>query len=160
MRKHIIITSKFKRMKRISCCTETFPSKRRDCPVCGNSCLPVSMRTMFHQLVFPDNQNIPEEDYAFCPNQACVTGYFSAFRRIPKLKLRAFKNSPQALLCHCFDVSQAVYQNAIQSGAAETIKAFIVQQTKSGACACEARNPSGRCCLADFTRLEKAMKVK
>lgn len=144
----------------MSCCAETPPSKRRDCPECGKSCLPVKMQTMFHQIQSPDNQRIVEDDYAYCPNQACPVGYFSASSLIPKLKLRAYQNGPQALLCHCFDVSQPVYQTAIQAGTHETIKAFVVQQTKVGNCACEIRNPSGRCCLADFTRLEKAMIPK
>ncbi len=144
------------RVKGMSCCSETHPSKRHDCPECGKSCLPVKMQTIFHQVVFPDNQNTPEGDYAFCPNHECLTGYFSASEIIPKSKLHAFENGRQALLCHCFDVSQPAYRAAIQSSTHEAIKAFVVQQTKVGNCACEARNPSGRCCLADFARMEKA----
>ncbi len=29
-----------------------------------------------------------------------------------------------------------------------------MQRTKAGECACEIRNPSGQCCLANFKRLE------
>lgn len=143
----------------MSCC-ETPSSKRQDCPECGKSCLPVKRQTMLHQVAFPDNRKIPEEDFAYCPETACGVGYFSASNIIPKLKMRAFENNSQSMLCHCFDVSQPVYQAAIESATHEAIKAFVVQQTKSGACACEARNPSGRCCLADFARLEKAMMHK
>jgi len=49
-----------------------------------------------------------------------------------------------------------VYRRALAEGTAEAIKAFVVQQTKEKLCACESRNPSGRCCLADFKRMEKA----
>jgi len=43
----------------------------------------------------------------------------------------------------------------LANGSALAIKAFVIQQTKEGLCACESRNPSGRCCLADFRRLEQ-----
>jgi len=43
----------------------------------------------------------------------------------------------------------------VADGTAKAMKAFVVQQTKEGLCACEARNTSGRCCLADFRQMEK-----
>jgi len=30
------------------------------------------------------------------------------------------------------------------------LKDFVVEQTKADVCACDIRNPSGRCCLKDF----------
>jgi len=32
------------------------------------------------------------------------------------------------------------------------IRDFVVAQTRLGLCACDTRNPSGRCCLIDFPR--------
>jgi len=59
------------------------------------------------------------------------------------------------MLCHCFDIAESTYRNALADGTAEATKAFVVQQTKDGLCACESRNPSGRCCLASFRPMEK-----
>jgi len=39
----------------MSCCCKTNTSKniRQECPECGESCLSVTMPTMFHQIQFP-----------------------------------------------------------------------------------------------------------
>jgi len=111
---------------------------------------------MLHQLRFPENQRLSEDDYAFCSNYDCQVGYFSSSNAITKAHLRAFQPDQQPMLCHCFDISESAYQAALSDGTAKAIKAFVVRQTKEKLCACESRNPSGRCCLADFKRMEKA----
>jgi len=111
---------------------------------------------MLHQLQFPDNQDIAESDYAFCANRDCQVGYFSSSDTITKNRMRAFQPEQQMKLCYCFDISESVYRTALEDGTAEAIKTFVVQQTKEKLCACESRNPSGRCCLASFKQMEKA----
>ncbi len=139
-----------------ACCNTTTKKTRMSCPACGQNCFPVSRQTMLHQVQFPENQAIDETDYAFCSNLDCHVGYFSASGSISKTSLRAFQPRTQAMLCHCFDISKSIYRTALDDGTAETMKNFIVQQTKAGLCACEPRNPSGRCCLASFKQMEKA----
>ena len=141
----------------MSCCSSNSTSKkmRKDCPECGESCLSVALQTMLLHVQFPGNQHITEEDYFFCPSMQCNAGYFSSSVIIPKQQLRAFKPHQQNMLCYCFDISELQYRSALEAGTSDPIKAFVVEQTKSGTCACETRNPSGRCCLAAFKRLEK-----
>jgi len=110
---------------------------------------------MRHQLRSPQKQQIHEGDYAFCANKACHVVYFSEHHLIPKEKLRAFQPHCIAMLCYCFDISESAYRTALDDGTAAAIKGFVVQQTQAGLCACASRNPSGRCCLADFKRMEK-----
>jgi len=110
---------------------------------------------MLHQVQFPDNQALAAGDYAFCSNRACMIGYFSPSTHIPKSKLRAFQPGQAAMLCHCFDISESTYRSALANASAAATKAFVVQQTKEGLCACESRNPSGRCCLANFRVMEQ-----
>ena len=139
------------------CCCDVKGKKGRVvCPACDQQCFSVSRQTMLHQIQFPDNQSMPKGDYAFCANRDCHTGYFSASDMIPKTSLRAFQSNQNAMLCHCFDVSESAYRAALQAGASEAIKAFVVQQTKEKLCACESRNPAGRCCLVSFKQMEKA----
>jgi len=115
------------------------------CPLCDQNSLPVSRKTILHQVQFPDNQSLPAGDYRFCSNKDCTTGYFSFATVIPKIQLRAFHPDQTAMLCHCFDISESVYRTALADGTAEAIKTFVVQQTKEMLCACESRHPSGRC---------------
>ncbi len=139
-----------------SCCSTTTKKRRMACPACDQSSLPVSRQTMLHQVQFPDNQSLPEGDYGFCSNKDCTAGYFSSSIVIPKIQLRTFQSEQIAMLCHCFDISESVYRTALSNGTSKAMKAFVVQQTKEGLCACESRNPSGRCCLASFRQIEKA----
>ncbi|GAV20665.1 hypothetical protein MMIC_P1637 [Mariprofundus micogutta] len=145
----------------MSCCSSNSTSKkmRQDCPECGGSCLSVALKTMLLHVQFPGNQHITEGDYFYCPSMECNTGYFSSSTFIPKQQLRAFKPHRQKMLCYCFDISESLYLSALESGVSEPIKTFVVRQTKSGSCACEVRNPSGRCCLADFKRREKSYEL-
>jgi len=111
---------------------------------------------MVHQIQFPHNQHLSEADYAFCANRECHAGYFSTSDIIPKALLRAFQPGRKSMLCHCFDISESAYRTALVDDTAQAIKTFVVEQTKAALCACEARNPSGRCCLASFRQMEKA----
>jgi len=105
---------------------------------------------MLHQIRFPHNQRLEEGHYAFCANRDCTTGFFSTLTIIPTSQLRALQPDKEVMLCHCFDISEAAYHEALADGTEEAIKNFVIAQTKQGLCACESRNPSGRCCLASF----------
>jgi len=141
------------------CCAGSAKTERQNCPECGAACLSVSAQTLLHQLAFPDNQKEGEAEMFFCADASCSVGYFSAEGVVPQSELRGFRVDGEWLLCYCFDISVAQYQRALQQGEAAAIKAFVVQQTKMAHCACEVCNPSGRCCLADFKRLENAFKA-
>ena len=52
------------------------------------------------------------------------------------------------LLCYCFGVSKADFKSN------PAIKDFVMAKTRDGACSCETSNPSGRCCLKDFSAIK------
>jgi Zinc binding domain len=126
------------------------------CPQCDIACKNVEMRTLYHQVRFPENQQIIADTYYFCPAKNCATAYFSvAGNSAPKQHLRTHQDIQSDKLCYCFDIDAADYLTALNTNHAEPIKNFVMQRTKSGECACELRNPSGQCCLAKFKHLEK-----
>lgn len=134
-----------------SCCSKNIPETIQKCPQCTDSSRKTSMKTIFHQVQFPDILNISIDNYYFCINNSCSVAYFSQSSNIIyKEQLR----SASELLCYCFDISKQNYLNAIKDNSATAIKKFVIQKTKMGDCACEVRNPSGHCCLADFKQLE------
>jgi len=126
----------------------------------------VSLKTCLHQVLHPENQQLTDETYAFCPNLQCKVGYFSKSHMIPKEKLRAFQKPYEAMLCYCFDISEQQLRMELEeerdekNGDSPTSRsqAFVTTQTKAKRCASEIRNPSGQCCLAQFkqVRLEHA----
>lgn len=134
------------------CCSNSSnKSGTQNCPQCGQVCKSVAIRTLYHQVRFPENQAIAPNDYYFCLTKECSIGYFSATgNSIPKQVLRSYQDITDDKICYCFDISTKQYRSALSDNTAETLKNFIIQKTKSGECACEIRNPSGQCCLAKF----------
>ena len=127
-------------------------NRKRRCPVDGSECSPVAAVTMRHQLKSPWQQPLSAQRYYFCDSPLCDVVYFGDDGTVFTIDaLRGPIGQKQVagfdkIICYCFGVTQADAQND------PAVKAFVVQQTKEGHCACEARNPSGRCCLKDFPR--------
>ncbi|MEQ1740076.1 MAG: hypothetical protein ABL884_09215 [Methyloglobulus sp.] len=145
-----------------NCCTGSRTTlSNQSCPLCGKTSKSVEIRTLYHQVKFPENQGIISDSYYFCPSKDCPTAYFSvAGNSIPKRQLTSYQDIQKDKLCYCFDIDTADYLTAINTHRAETIKNFVIQRTKSGECACELRNPSGKCCLAKFKQLENDLTQK
>ncbi len=140
------------------CVKKSVTSHSYTCPEChqlGNS---VSLKTLYHNVRFPENQQILVDSYFYCVDKSCAVAYFSITGKI-FAKYLLISAQVQAIeadkLCYCFDISAAQYRSALKENKAERVKNFVIEQTKTGLCACEIRNPSGQCCLAKFKRLEK-----
>ena len=131
------------------------------CPQCGAACKSVELRTLYHQIRFPENQAMVSGTYYFCPAKACTTAYFSnSGSSIPKRHLITYQGIQDDKLCYCFDIDADDYQTALNTNKAEAIKIFVIEKTKSGECACEIRNPSGQCCLSKFKQLQNEFNLR
>ena len=143
----------------MSCCnhtacdqTNTNPApKKLNCPSNGKLCPSVEPKTISHHLKQPWNWQATEQGYYFCSDPECDVVYFAEDGSVittselrTTVGIKAMK--PNSIICYCYGVT---LEDA-QSDAA--IKAFVVQKTKAGECACDSRNPSGRCCLKDFPK--------
>lgn len=138
----------------INCCT-TQTSKAM-CPTCVNKSNSAPKETLLHNLVFPLNMEVDEEQHFYCADTDCDVGYFTdSGVTFNKTEIGAYDQFKKGWLCYCFGISASAYKSALMQGEAKPIKSFVIEQTKHGTCACEIRNPSGKCCLADFKRLEK-----
>lgn len=129
------------------------PSKpaRHVCPENGKAYAQVAKTTMLHHILQPWLLNLKDQQYYFCDDPNCEVVYFGEDNsRIKKSQLRIQvgikETSPEALICYCYGVSRQ------QSETCPQAKSFVIQQTRHSACACETRNPSGRCCLKDFPK--------
>ncbi len=137
------------------CCSQaskTEHPKRLKCPVSGKECAAVGVKTLLHHLKRPWHQNLKEQEYYYCSDPNCDVIYFGqnttictqqALRTTVGLKLAG----GDRVLCYCFDIKASDYEKD------RTLKAFVLEQTKSGSCACDIQNPSGKCCLKDFQPL-------
>jgi len=134
-----------------SSCDIGTPSKRHRCPVNSKEYKEVTIKTILHHIKEPWSWKEKQQPYYFCEDPDCDVVYFgqdnSVINTAALLTTVGIKEkNPSAMLCYCFSVSFSV--------AAENpeIKQFIADKTRSGVCACETRNPSGKCCLKDFPK--------
>ena len=126
-------------------------NKRHRCPLNGQAYKEVSSRTILHHIKEPWRWNAKQQTYYFCEDPNCEVVYFGQDNSVINTdELRnpvgIKENSSTSLFCYCFGVS---YRYAAEN---QEIKQFISEKTSSGICACEVRNPSGRCCLKDFPK--------
>ncbi len=136
-------------------CLPKQTNNKMPCPQCGEISESVEEETMLHQLRYPHNMQIEEDISFFCHSPQCSVGYFNNNKVFPLQDLREEKKIKQNHLCYCFDISETTYKEAIEAGTASDVKSFIISLTKKKLCACNVRNPSGRCCLAAFKELEQ-----
>lgn len=130
--------------------SRTPPNKAR-CPVNGKEYASVSAMTIKHHIAEPWDWAVKSQGYYFCDDPNCDVVYFAEDKSlIYKFDLRTRvgvkEKSGNSLVCYCFGVSMD------QAKSNNNIKPFILRETKAHTCACETRNPSGRCCLKDFPK--------
>ena len=137
------------------CCKSNHKaSSKAACPGCKKPGEHVSTTTLLHQLTTPWQHPIAENDYYFCSQIDCDVVYFST-RGHPfdctQLRQSVGQKSTEATrtLCYCFDIRQSDLYDAKST---KKCREFVIEKTRSKACACDTRNPSGRCCLRDFPK--------
>jgi len=135
------------------CCSQAVSksksARKLACPLNQLEYVQVPVKTLLHHLREPWKYYLKEQAYYFCDAVDCDVAYFSEDGLIiKKTELRTplitTDVSEDKVICYCFGVT---LQEAKENPG---IKAFVMQHTKLGNCACETRNPSGRCCLKDF----------
>ena len=137
-----------------NCCSASDTRKqgnKRVCPVSGKECLVVPFTTIIHHLSKPWTWEDAGESYYFCDDHDCKVVYFSESNKViteDQLRMPVGQKDPSevAMLCYCFGVTRGDYLKD------KGTKAYVLDQTKKQACACEVRNPSGRCCLKGFPK--------
>jgi len=133
-----------------SCKTGAHHNKYR-CPVNGKEYKEVSEKTVMHHIKEPWRWNGKSQSYYFCDDPDCNVVYFGQDDSVieksdVRTPIGVKEKSSNSLVCYCFGVTvndATIYPEA---------KAFVVEKTKGHVCECEARNPSGNCCLKDFPR--------
>jgi len=81
----------------------------------------------------------------------------SDVRVIPSFKGRPSHND---LVCYCFLYSRKDIEVELKASGDTTIFERISAEVKAGNCACEVRNPSGKCCLGDVKRAIQETREK
>ena len=105
--------------------------------------------------------------YYFCEAPDCDVVYFAAdlvapvFRRADVLVRVGPKEQEDPIpVCYCFGFTRKEILDEIAQTGRSTVADRIKAEVKAGNCACEVKNPSGKCCLGAVTRVaQQAQKA-
>ncbi|MCW8933899.1 MAG: hypothetical protein OQK98_04165 [Gammaproteobacteria bacterium] len=135
------------------CCSSSHTANKTPekhiCPVNGNRYSSVPQSTILLHINNPWAWHNKSQAYYFCDDPECEVVYFGKDNSIlEKSQMRTTVGIKEklnnSLICYCYGVTLKEATNNTN------IKEFVIQQTKQHSCACESRNPSGKCCLKDF----------
>jgi hypothetical protein len=115
----------------------------------------VTVKSLVRRLPF----GMPQTQYYFCDAPGCEVLYFAghpdapAFQRLDlSVRVGAKETEDPIPVCYCFGFSRMDIQNEIAETGRTTAADRIAAEVKAGNCVCEAKNPSGKCCLGDIAR--------
>jgi len=107
----------------------------------------------------------PRQRYWLCRELGCEVVYFgedataltaSDMNVAPGFKSR----SPEALVCYCFQYRRGEIEAELLADGHTSIPDRITAEVQAGNCACEVRNPTGRCCLGEVTTAIQEISVE
>ncbi len=143
------------------CCSvraTAIPAAVMSCPECRSPSKRVdilTVKSLVRQLPF----GMVPAQYYFCEAPACDMVYFPSnpkaptFHRSDVLVRVGLKEERDPVpLCYCFGVARSDIVDEVLEVGKSTIAERIKAEVKAGNCACEVKNPSGKCCLGSVTR--------
>jgi len=151
------------------CCSvkaSALPAAVMSCPECGSHSKQVDILTV-KSLVRHLPFGMATAQYYFCEADACPVVYFPSNSQAPTFQQRDLlvrvgvkeKHDPIPI-CYCFGVTRRDIIEDVQPTGQSTIAGRIKAEVKAGNCACEVKNPSGKCCLGHVTRaVQEAQKT-
>jgi hypothetical protein len=131
------------------------------CPVNGARSKQVDALTV-KSLVCRLPMGMPNTQYYFCGAPDCDVVYFALDAEAPKfrredltVRVGSKETADPIPICYCFGFARQDIWDEILNTGKSTVVERIAAEIKAGRCACEVRNPSGKCCLGDSTRAAK-----
>jgi bacterioferritin-associated ferredoxin len=128
------------------------------CPANGARSKKVDLLTV-RSLVRRLPLGMPQAQYYFCDAPECDVVYFPfdaqapIFRRADLLvRVGAKEKADPIPVCYCFGFTRKDIEKEIAETGRSTVAELISAEVKAGKCACEVKNPSGKCCLGEVGR--------
>jgi hypothetical protein len=119
----------------------------------------LTVRSLLRQIPL----GMPPTAYYFCDDPACDVVYFPSnaqaplFRRTDlRVRVGVKETSGPIPVCYCFGFTGQEIRDEIRRTGRTTVAARITAEVKAGRCACEVKNPSGKCCLGDVARAARS----
>jgi|DewCreStandDraft_1066081.scaffolds.fasta_scaffold01066_20 hypothetical protein len=134
------------------------------CVRCGERGLPVPRKTLEHLLKPERRTALRDAPYYFCQTPGCHVVYFSddplhSFDKEDLTVRVGIKEADDPIpICYCFNFTERAILEDVERNGKSRIFEEIAANVKAGLCACEVKNPSGRCCLGNVQRTIRKAK--
>jgi hypothetical protein len=136
------------------------------CPSCSQKGTSVDTQTVKAMLAVSLETLGESNVYHFCRTTDCPAVYFDVqdhFFTEAHLRERVHQKHPEAadvFVCYCYrHTPGSIRAELVQRGETDVV-ARITAGTKSGTCACDIRNPQGRCCLGNVSKVVKLLAAE
>ena len=139
------------------------------CRRCGAQGRKVHPETMESLLTPEARVRLRDTTYFFDRTAGCDVVYFSneAESYFSKDELKVLvgikETEPPVPICYCFGHTAESAREEILETGHSTVADRITAEVEAGNCACEIKNPSGRCCLGEVnqvvSRIQKELEL-
>ncbi len=147
------------------CCSVNHPLPAApgvmNCPVSGTRSKQVDLLTV-KSLVRHLEFAMPATQYYFCASPGCDVVYFPSNPRAPSfsrddllVRVGAKEPNEEATVCYCFGISRRHIREEVEATGGSSVAQKIKAEIQAGRCACEVKNPSGKCCLGNVLQAIK-----
>ena len=124
------------------------------CPADGAKGDPVKRLTVAARIKVPVP---PAQEFWLCRSPDCGVVYFGSegttITTDQVHEIPGFKAGGSGLVCYCFEHTEANLMEEVRLSGTSSTLASVEDQVRAGNCACEVRNPTGKCCLEDLKAL-------
>ena|SRR5437867_5682886 len=128
------------------------------CNQCGARGQKVGRETIEALLTPEAVKRLEAGAYFFDSSPDCEVVYFSNehnsyFTKVDgRIRVGIKESEPPISICYCFGHTVESARAEIQATGRSTVAAEITKEIQAGHCACEVKNPSGRCCLGEVDK--------
>lgn len=127
------------------------------CAYCGSKGSPVELLTVKALLSEVALRRLVPQRLYFCYDPTCVVIYFASggqVYRCSDVRVPVWQKEPAGSrrICYCFDENEgSMLRELIETGRCGAVQR-VREHIAADRCACEVRNPRGRCCLGDLMK--------
>src|SRR5258706_5431658 len=135
------------------------------CSSCNGQGRPVSRKTVLLMLKPGLLERAMQGSYSFCSERDCSVVYFedkgSQQFTVDDLRIRVGLkvNDDPIPLCYCFGFNENHIRDEFDRTGSTSIVETVSRLIREGLCACEARNPSGVCCLGELNKAANRLRA-
>lgn len=136
------------------------------CAACHGKAKKVGRLTVEHLIKDKHVDEVRETQYYFCETPSCDVVYFSNeteqyfTTRDVRVRVGIKESEDPIPICYCFDFTEEMIRAELIATGRTTIPDLIAAKIQAGACACEVKNPSGRCCLGEVNKSVKRAQAQ